>query len=219
MQRRKVEPSSSLSAATPGGGPEQQDPRAVIALRGRPRVKRGGSDSLTILIVVVLLLAGILTILSPSTVEKAEQKAANSAIEIMKEAYVAEQHVEEFFTHQQQQQLPPLQTQEDGAGKQRSSDATEAMKRQPSTWVDSEKKLKNKLKELVAIQQTGKDLGVPILTRWLGDDFPAWVSEGEDKDAWEKKRKERYDAMAKEEEEWRASARKYLEKIDYDENE
>ena len=210
MQRRKIDPSSS--ATTPGGGgpPEQQDPRAVITARGRPRGKRGGSDSLPILMVVVILLAGILTILSPSTVEKAEQKAADSAKEIMKEAYVAEQHVEEFFHHQQQ--LPPLQAQEDGSGKQRSLDATEAMKRQPSTWVDAEKKLKIKLKELVTIQQTGKNLGVPILTRWLGDDFPAWVSEGEDKDAWEKKRKERYDAMAQEEEEWRANARKYLEK-------
>ena len=77
------------------GPPEQQDPRAVITARGRPRGKRGGSDSLPILMVVVLLLAGILTILSPSTVEKAEQKAADSAKEIMKEAYVAEQHVEE----------------------------------------------------------------------------------------------------------------------------
>ena len=225
MQRRKAEASATpattghLSIAEQQQQQQQQqqlqsqDPRLAIpatTTRVRPRVKRS-SNSLFSILVFIVLLVGLISILSPSTVEKAEREAADSAKEILNEAYVAEQQMEHFF----HRQLPPLQkvdVEDVAAGKQRSLDATDAMKRQPSKWVEGEKKLKLKLKGLVELQKEGKELGVPVLTRWLGDDFPAWVSEGMDKDAWESKRKERYAAMAGEEVLWRTKTRQFLEK-------
>ena len=219
MQRRKAEAASATAATTSHlsiGEQQQQsqDPRSVVpptTTRGRPRGKRNRS-SLPIVFVLIVVSVGLISILSPSTVEKAERDAADSAKEILKEAYVAEQQVEQYF---HLQQLPPkrkVDLEDVTDGKQRSLDATEAMMRQPSSWVDGEKKLKLKLKELVEIQKAGKELGVPVLTRWLGNDFPAWVSEGMDKDAWEDKRKEKYAAMAKEEVLWRTKTQQYLEK-------
>jgi hypothetical protein len=162
--------------------------------------------------VVVLFMLGIMSILHPSAVERAEQDAADSAKELLREALVAEGQVEDFFNRQR---LPPqrsLNVEDVAAGKKISMDATDAMKRQPSKWVDGEKKLKIKLKELEELQKSGKELGVPVLTRWLGEDFPAWVPEGGDKDEWEKKRKEKYAAMAEEEVLWRARTSEYFER-------
>ena len=90
-------------------------------------------------------------------------------------------------------------------------DATEAMRSQPSSWVESEKKLKAQLKVLVERQKEGKDLGAPILTRYLGEDFKAWVSKGEDQEAWEKARDAKYAEMKAQEDKWKAKVRKYME--------
>jgi hypothetical protein len=49
---------------------------------------------------------------------------------------------------------------------------------QGSQWVVREKKLKQKLQELFdqQQQQEGKNLCVPILTRWLGDHIPIYIT-------------------------------------------
>lgn len=74
---------------------------------------------------------------------------------------------------------------------------------QSSKWVDGEKKLKKMLKELAERQKDGKDIGVPVLTRYLGDDIPAWPKDGLSTEEWQKKVDQRYADMRKEEEQWK----------------
>ena len=148
----------------------------------------------------------MVSFMSPSTVKKAEEEAVETTKEVLHNAYVAEQQMEDWFHHQQKPPIP-----EAPEDRQASLDATEAMKRQPSSWVDGEKKLKQMLKPLVERQRQGKDVGVPILTRYLGEDFPAWVPEGGNVEEWTKKRDAKYDEMRKEEEKWKSQVRKYLE--------
>lgn len=89
----------------------------------------------------------------------------------------------------------------------RSEDATAAMLRQPSSWVDSEKKLKRKLKVLAERQKEGKDVGVKVLTRYLGEDVPAWVGEGVNEAEWEAEVAKRVAQMKEDEDRWRSDPR------------
>mmetsp|Transcript_22795 Transcript_22795/g.30171 ORF Transcript_22795/g.30171 Transcript_22795/m.30171 type:complete len:804 (+) Transcript_22795:712-3123(+) len=68
----------------------------------------------------------------------------------------------------QPDRLPPLNS------------ASQAMKHQPSSWVDGERKPKKELLELMERQKQGLDKGVPILTRYLGDDVKVWSKEEEE---------------------------------------
>ena len=92
----------------------------------------------------------------------------------------------------------------------RTEEANARMAAQSSSWVDGEKKLKKKLKELQALQKEGKMLGVPVLTRWLGDDFPAWVEPGKSEDEWRAKVDAKYAEMRKEEEQWQKKMKAYI---------
>lgn len=85
-----------------------------------------------------------------------------------------------------------------------SNGASSKMLKQDSKWVDGEKKLKLKLKELAKRQAQGLDIGVPVLTRYLGEDIPAWPDGTISKEDWEAKVKAKYAEMRKEEDEWRA---------------
>ena len=84
------------------------------------------------------------------------------------------------------------------------NEASERMRTSDSKWVDGEKKLKLKLKELAKRQAKGLDIGVPVLTRYLGEDIPAWPDETISKEEWTAKVKAKYAEMRKEEDEWRA---------------
>jgi hypothetical protein len=206
MQRRKVETSHAPAPVSAAG----------ITRRGRSK-RSSTNHQLALLLITICILLGTISILSPSTVERAEQQAASTTKELVHDVYVAEQQMEHSVDQwlHPQQQPPPEILHENVAEKQASiQDASEAMKRQPSSWVDGEKKLKQKLKELVKRQAQGKDLGVPILTRWLGEDMPVWLEQGQDEAAWNKKRQERYDEMKREEEAWRKEVRKYLQEQD-----
>eukprot|EP00977_Amphora_coffeiformis_P015707 scaffold4676_cov164-Amphora_coffeaeformis.AAC.4 len=80
-----------------------------------------------------------------------------------------------------------------------------------ATWVEGEQKLKRALKQLAARQAQGLDIGVPVLTRWVGDDVPAWPSaEIMPQEVWAQKVEERYAAMREEETTWRARMSEYL---------
>lgn len=62
-----------------------------------------------------------------------------------------------------------------GRPRRTSEEATAAMLKHPSKYVDEEKKLKRELEKLVVFQQQGKCLSVPVLTRWQGDAKPVWT--------------------------------------------
>jgi len=114
--------------------------------------------------------------------------------DIAMKAYEAEQGLQKWLSSEQ----------DAGTGRfvdDSSNEATLRMLQHESKWVDGEKKLKSKLKELAERQRQGRDLGAPVLTRWIPD-VPAWVSEGVDKDEWEKKVKQAYEDMRRAENEW-----------------
>lgn len=99
------------------------------------------------------------------------------------------------------------------------NDATLRMLQQPSKWVDGEKKLKSQLKVLADRQLLDKkDIGVPVLTRYLvdddGEDIPAWVPSDysdEQREQWEKKVADKYIEMRKAEGEWEKQVKAKLE--------
>ncbi|MGK3735423.1 MAG: hypothetical protein ACI90V_002263 [Bacillariaceae sp.] len=118
---------------------------------------------------------------------------------------------------QQQQNRPNRDTSNTdtisaGISNRASSDAATArMEAQSSRWVDGEKALKKKLQVLYDRQSNGKDLGVPVLTRYLGEDIPAWITPDiMDKDEWKKKVEDKYEEMRKEEEEWKKEMAKII---------
>lgn len=87
-----------------------------------------------------------------------------------------------------------------------SADGAIAGMEEPSTrWVDDEKKLKKNLQVLYDIQAKRESLGVPVLTRYLGEDIPAFVGtplSTMKEEEWKKLVDAKYEEMRKEEEEW-----------------
>ena len=143
-----------------------------------------------LILIVVIIAIVVVIIIHPSSVNDVEH-------ELSRDVDFAEKKMEEWLQRAKPKQLGRI-------------DASQAMKEQPSSWVDGEKKLKAKLKVLAERQKEGKDLGVPVLTRFLGDDFPAWVERGQDEKAWKQKRDAKYEAMRKEDLIWREKAIKAL---------
>ena len=205
MQRRapQVPNVSSPAAGNPlhtgGTGPGRKPNR-----RGRSGGGGGllGMAPLWVILFLALCLIAISSwYVSPSTVSKLEDEA----VAFGRKALEAEQ----AFLHphgQQKQQNPPDQLGRDTnyeTGNDNFESATARMLAQDSTWVDGEKKLKAKLRELADRQQKGLDLGVPVLTRYLGEDIPAWVGEGVDEAEWRKQVDAKYAEMRQEEEEWK----------------
>lgn len=97
-----------------------------------------------------------------------------------------------------------------------SSDAATArMEAQSSRWIDGEKALKKKLNVLFEQQEKGQNLGVPVLTRYLGEDIPAFVGTPDSTmkvEEWKKLVEAKYEEMRQEEEEWQKKMRLMIEK-------
>jgi len=151
----------------------------------------------------------------PSSIHNAEQKIYEAEQMVEQKMYEAEQIME----HEVQGLLaaklvPPDPNHSDNLHHHRreeSNVASEAMLKQSSSWVDGEKKLKKQLRALKERQMQGNDLGVPVLTRWLGNDIPAWPGEGIDVEEWRERVEARYAEMREEEEKWKEKVSKFME--------
>ena len=212
MQRRKVDlPGSSKDHGRSGSNSSSQFSR-------KPRRNRGMTVGKFVMIVLVAacLLAGAAMFFFPTQVQEVETETAKKTKDFVNNAFEMEQEMEKQFgnllLHRNQPIAiqPPLQA--DDTNKQRTNEeATAEMEKQPSSWVDGEKKLKEKLKVLYERQKNGQDLGVPVLTRYLGEDIPAWPGEGVDEKEWKKQVDAKYREMAKEESKWRQDIMKKMD--------
>lgn len=204
MQRRKVDPLPSdtkngLSSATsPSKTPGKKD-----SFRKRNHAKVSLGNVVLVTLLVASLLIGAATYFFPSQVESVELETAKKTKNFVHNAYEMEQEMEK--------QVGGLWGGDGGHSQPNDKDATASMEQQPSSWVEGEKKLKQKLQVLYERQQQGKDLGVPVLTRWLGEDIPAWPGEGVDVKKWKKQVDAKYKEMAATEMKWRAEMKKLHE--------
>jgi len=201
MLRRNVNqptsPDSQTGASTSPLRPNAP-PNRFSSTRRRRETSRGLNAGVLVLVAVIITLV---TYLFPSEVKNVEQEAEHVA----KEAYKAEQEFMDWWTKGQKPPVPEAEHadfQEDG---------TARMIKQDSKWVDGEKKLKQKLKVLAERQAQGKDLGVPVLTRYLGEDIPAWPDETMDETTWRKKVDIKYAMMREEEKQWRKKVSEFME--------
>lgn len=131
-----------------------------------------------------------------------------------------EKEVEDLFyggvSHDQKAPIPEknhadFSEEHHASNEQKKKAAGDRMLKQESTWVEGEKKLKKALKVLMEQQKNGKNLGVPVLTRWLGDDIPVWAPEGKEKE-WQAKVDAKYEEMKQEEIAWKENMLKIIEK-------
>jgi len=209
MQRRTAAASHNQSFSSLSSGGTTQGP-ASSQIRKRKRSANFLKHPAYILIALALSISGLSFYLFPNQVATVEHEVVNEAKLYARKAVDAEHRVETWL-HQGHGATGDGGASA-GMNRRIEMDATEAMMSQGSGgWVDGERKLKKKLKELMERQAQGKDVGVPVLTRWLGDDFPAWAGEGVDRADWEKKRDERYEQMRKEEEAWQARMQRMID--------
>lgn len=174
--------------------------------RRAPHKKRK-LNPILVLIGVALVIMCMSWLFFPDEVNQVEKEAEHVGQKIAEQAVLAE--------HQMQHWM------EQNGGSTRSdrsaSDAASAaMLTQSSKWVDGEKKLKKKLMELYEKQQNGELLGVPVLTRWLGDDFPAWVTPDMDEEKWRKDVAAKYEQMREEEEQWKRDMQRIIDQRERD---
>jgi hypothetical protein len=145
----------------------------------------------------------------PQALNKVEQGAESMGHDFVEKARRAEHSIEDLV---QSNDKDTLNTKDRSS----SEKASAAMMAQSSKWVDGEKKLKKKLMELYEKQQNGELLGVPVLTRWLGDDFPAWVTPDMDEAQWRKDVEAKYKEMREEEEQWKRDMQRIISQRERD---
>lgn len=90
----------------------------------------------------------------------------------------------------------------------------ETSKTKSTRWVEGEKALKKNLKVLFDRQAKGQFLAAPVLTRYLGEEIPAYVGTPDSKmqeDEWKKLVEAKYQEMREEEEEWQKKMALFVE--------
>ena len=206
MQRRNVHASTPSRGGLDSSGAIGKNGTPNGGLRNNnhsPSRNKGHGQADSIPMIVLVGLAIVVTTLSytlfPGDVEKDAKYVAG-------QVYTAEHELLDMWKKTSHSGINArVGTTLDG------DDPTARMLVQDSKWVDGEKKLKEKLKILQQRQAQGKDLGVPVLTRYLGEDIPAWPSEDTmDEETWKRKVSEKYEEMRKEEEEWKEMISKLL---------
>jgi hypothetical protein len=162
-------------------------PTAATAQSIRRLAKPLDSIRTTALLLTLAALLMLVTFLFPKQVESEATAMAHQALE-------AERQMMDWWSKEGHPKPPLAATSKD------------------HSWVEGEKRLKQKLKVLAARQAQGKDLGVPVLTRYLGEDVPAWAGEGVDVDEWRKLVDEKYAQMREDEIKWQDRIIALLEK-------
>lgn len=181
------------------------------------RTKSGGNrnsnaflNPIVGILVVAVVILGLSWYIFPSETyqveKKLEQEAQYVGSKVAENAMNAEQKVEHWWQSRGSASNNNLDNNNSGMNA-----ATARMMAQPSKWVDGERALKKQLKELSDMQEKGELLGVPVLTRYLGEDFPAWVGKDENEEEWKQKVEEKYKEMREEEGEWRKEMKKIID--------
>jgi hypothetical protein len=158
------------------------------------RRKRTGASKKSLDIVVAVFLALALLLTLAAYCLPTQEKQAVAHLERAAEEEIA--HLWHEF-HDAHGAVPPIpQEQHEQLSSDQSSEST-------YSWVAGEQKLKQALKVLADRQARGLDLGVPVLTRWLGEDLPAWPDGTISREDWQLEVDTRYAKMQQEETQWR----------------
>eukprot|EP00533_Pseudo-nitzschia_delicatissima_P004461 CAMPEP_0116091366 /NCGR_PEP_ID=MMETSP0327-20121206/7468_1 /TAXON_ID=44447 /ORGANISM="Pseudo-nitzschia delicatissima, Strain B596" /LENGTH=236 /DNA_ID=CAMNT_0003582715 /DNA_START=92 /DNA_END=802 /DNA_ORIENTATION=- len=97
------------------------------------------------------------------------------------------------------------------------SKKNETPKTATDSWVEREKNLKKKLRVLFDQQAQGKNLGVPVLTRYLGEHIPAFVGTPDvtmKEEEWKTLVDQKYTEMREQEDAWQAKMALFIEQQD-----
>jgi hypothetical protein len=216
MQRRTTTGHPASSRPPQSSAASLTGDRITNALGGR-RSSSSKRKKSSPVILIILLAATILVVswyFFPAQVLLAEQEAELVTHELAQKAILAEHKVEDWIHEPQQQQRPVA-----ALDRSASEAATARMMAQSSNWVDGEKALKRQLAKLSERQQKGELLGVPVLTRYLGEDFPAWVEPGKTNDdgaEWKRKVDAKYAEMRTQEEEWKKQMQEIIDQRERD---
>lgn len=209
MQRRPapaIHSSPTGPSSSSGTGPGRSGNFNIRRSQGKKRKL----NPVLILIALAVLVMCLSWYFFPDQVVQVEHEAELVGHQIAEKAIRAEHDVEDWIHGSRNGVIPPP------LDRSASDKASAAMAAQSSSWVEGEKKLKKKLTELYELQQKGELLGVPVLTRWLGDDFPAWVTPDMDEQKWRQDVAERYKQMREEEEKWKKDMQKIIEQRERD---
>jgi hypothetical protein len=224
MQRRTV-PSTARPNPPTGAGSSSGSSRNVVQTQSSPspqKHKRKHGNVVWAMVVAIALLLVFFSVLFPAELEQVEKEAQSLGQAALKKE---RQFVRDHYGWRQSSQdgsAPPA------VGDSRNPpddwdervDASRVASHQrmgpPGRWVEGEKQLKQRLQVLYDRQQQGLDVGVPVLTRWLGGDFPAYVTPDMDAEEWKKNVEAEYARMRREEDAWQAEMQKLIHQRERD---
>ena len=212
MQRRTIKRTPPGNTSPIVSSSPKRYPKDSDTIKGR------SICSAKSLLFVVVFVFGIIACFIPTEeLIRAEHKVQE---ELIRAEHQVEEKVEEWMHYQPQlpkeMEMEPEPPEEEEIPETPPKESAKARTDAHSTrWVDGEKALRKKLLVLFDMQKKGNSLGVPVLTRYLGEDFPAFVGTPDstmNKEEFEKLVEAKYEEMRKEEEEWQTKMALLIEK-------